>query len=215
MADMDDWKARIMGWFSEGHGGSPDPLNLKWEVSEETTPYGRLISAKHPKIPFEINSLVTEKLVKLGINTGMETDFLEPSDRLKIYKILLTMNSESTFVKIGLNGLESVIIVGADLELPSLDQDEFNTTLSSLVMTTYAVYKYLGKEQELNEYSVQRIIQMAYERLESGGKSSDVIEYLTSKVGLERSSAEELVRSILDSRKEEKEKGGEGLGYIG
>jgi len=205
MSSKDEWMDRIAEWFEKGEEGSPDLIDLPWEVAKEKNGPFNKVSASHPKIPFEINTLVMDNQIKIGIFTGIETDFLEIGERLKIYKALLTINSESFLVKIGITGLESVIVVGADLYIPELDRNEFNKALSSLVMTTYAVYKYLGKEEELNQAATQKIFQIAIDSITSGMNESEVVGYLMTKIGLDKVTAEEIVKSIIGMRKAQQE----------
>ena len=210
-----DWADTIEKWFEKGEDDSEDLIGLPWEITKQDVEGGVMLIAKEPRIPFEIQTLILKDLVKLGINTNIETDFLEPMQRLKVYKVLLTINTESIMVKTGITGLESVVMVGSDLSIPSLDRSEFNMALSSLVMTTYAVYKHLGQEEKLNEFATQRILQMAYDRISSGKKAEEVVEYLIKKVGLDEESAKGIVDSIEEKQVKMKEEDKEDLTYIG
>lgn len=213
---MDEsWSKMIVEWFMQGDEASENIIDLKWEITDLPTQKGHLINAIHPKIPFDVTVLITEDLIKLGINTGIQTDFMDVVERLKIYKIMLALNFESSLVKIGISGIESTIMVGSDLKVPSLDKAELNDALSSMVMTTYAVFKYLGKEDVLNERAFQGIVQRALGQLEAGGRSEDVVDYLERTVGMDKKSAQDLVRSIKDSKKAQVEKEKEDTVYIG
>lgn len=197
-----EWSKRIIKWFREGKDRSEELIGLPWNLEVEEGDEGVDILARHPSVPFMVATKVTAHFAKLGIITDIETDFLEPVERLKIYKTILVMNGESNLLKIGITGIESLISLFVDLDLASLNREEFNDALSALIMGTYAVYNGLGLQDKLNEENFQRIASIAYTKLEEGKTPDDVKKFLSETVGLESSQAIELVESLMKVRKE-------------
>jgi len=215
MKNDEPWIDKVEKWFKEGEDSANELLSLPWEIVIDDSEKGKVLVAKHPKVPFEINAVFGTEIIKLGIVTNLETDFLEPIERLKIYKLLLVMNQESSLIKIGLSGLESTIIVGSDLDTSSLGREEFNDALSAVVMGTYSVYKMMGKEDVLNQIAFQKVIELALSQLNTGEKPGEVVSYLSEKVGMDAQSAEQLVSSLVVARKDQKKESKEDLVYFG
>jgi len=212
-----DWVEKIKGWLEKGKDRADTLIGLPWDISENRQDNLTVMAVHHPSVPFIITVNITESFAKLGIETDIETDFLEPTDRLKIYKTLLTLNGLSNLMKIGIIGVESKIAIFADLDLESLNKEEFNDALSALVMGAYSVYKSLGLEDRLNQATFQKLAYLAYHQLEEGKDPSEVVLYLSSRTGLEEKEAEEIVNSIMEMKKtkEQKEKEDGKLTYFG
>ena len=209
-----DWEEKITKWLMEGEDRSEKLIDLPWDVEMEKLEGNLMIKATHPSVPFSLSVSITKHFTKLGIVTDIETDFVPQTERLKIYKILLVMNGESNLLKIGLSGVESRIVIYVDLDLASLNKEEFNDALSAVLMGAYGVYSNLGLSEKLNEQAIKKITLMAYKKLEEGKDSDSVMEYLSKRVGLQREQAEELVKNILEMKRESRGDD-EDLRYIG
>ena len=207
------WVEVITKWLKEGEDRSEILIDLPWDIEMEKNNGTTLLRSTHPSIPFAITVSISKEFAKLGIVTDIESDFIPQQDRLKMYKILLVMNGESNLMKIGLTGVESRVIIIVDLDLASLNKEEFNDALSAMIMGAYGVYTNLGLSEKLNQTAIKRIALMAYQKLEEIKDPNSVIKYLSDRVGLQKDQAKEIVDNLIKMREESRGKE-EDLTYI-
>ena len=210
-----DWVSKIRSWLEEGKDSSKNLVGLPWDIKEGEEEEFHYIYAQHPKIPFGITIYINPYFANLYIITNIETDAMDLKERMRIYKALLHMNSDSNLFKVGLIGNTDKVVVAVDLDLNSLNKAEFNDALSALVAGAYKVIEALDLEEEFEEQYFDRLAGMVFERLNSGETEADVKSFLVKRVGMKKDDAETLVNSIMEYLKEEAEKGEKPVNYIG
>jgi len=208
---MEDWFSTIKDWLQQGDDSSKNLVDLPWEIVKEGTEDDyKYLYAEHPRVPFRIIIYVNPYFANMYIVTDIETDALDIKDRMKIYKELLHMNSDSNLYKVGLMGNSDNIIVAVDLDLASLNKEEFNDALTALVMGTYKVIETLGLEEEFEEEFLKNLAYIIIDMLNSGKTHEEVEEFLVKRVGLTKDDASQLLKTILDYTRKS-----EDLRYIG
>ncbi len=193
--EVTDWNAEIIRWLTSGSDKSEDPVNLIWDVKIEQN----VIVAEHPKIPFALHVIVTNRFVRMNVFTGLETALLEPIQRLDISRKLLFLNDRINLVKYVIRGINEEIVLSSELDLVSITKEEFNDALTGLITALFMMVKEFKLEEEFNRQVTERIILMVKERMEKGEKREDLLNFLVNKVGMDKNSAEKLLDEIIKS----------------
>lgn len=189
---MVDFKKEIKTWLTSGTDKKEDVLDMVWTVKEEEN----LLIAEHPKIPFTLYIYFNEKFIRLIASTDMDTALLEPQQRLEIYRKLLILNDRIDMVKFVISGEDEEIMLKVDLDTSTLGKDEFRDALTGVIASLYMMVKEFKLEDEFNRRITERIISMVQEKIKEGATQSDLILFLTGKVGLDPSTAEKIVNDL-------------------
>ncbi|MFP3317632.1 MAG: DNA-binding protein [Thermoplasmata archaeon] len=189
---MADLKKEIKSWLTSGTDTKEDVLDLVWSIKEE----GNVIIAEHPKIPFILYISIGEKFIRLIVSTGMDTALLEPQQRLDIYRKLLILNDKIDLVKFVISGVDEEIILKVDLDVTTLGKDEFRDAITGIVASLYLMVKEFQLEEEFNRRITERIISMVREKMNEGASTSDLLTFLTKKVGLDSTTAQKIIDEI-------------------
>ncbi|MGB9815540.1 MAG: CBS domain-containing protein [Thermoplasmata archaeon] len=191
-----DWKAEIIRWLTSGSDSSEDPANLIWDVKVQDN----LVVAEHPKIPFILHILFANRIIRLDVYTGLETALLDPIQRLDISRKLLFLNDRTALVKFTIRGINEEIVLSSDLDLASINREEFSDALTGLITALYMMIKEFKLEEEFNKQLAQRVMLMVKERIEKGATKDDIISFLVTKVGLDENSARKLLDEIIKGK---------------
>ncbi|WP_297508376.1 DNA-binding protein [Thermococcus sp.] len=195
---------QVLEWLRAGRDDAEDIVDLPWDVKELEN---GLYVASHPKMPFDLLVSFDDTFVHLAVPLGLETYSLSNEDKLKVYHTLLRLNGEINLMKFSLTGMNDEVYLLADLDLKSLTKGEFNDALTALLFGLLTAVSALGLEEEFKQLLMERIVAMVYERLQQGKKRKELLDFLVSRVGMERKDAEALLDELMG--------GGEGdIGYI-
>ena len=192
-----DWPATIRGWLETGKDSSKNLVGLPWELEDGVDDEYHYVMASHPKIPFAISIYISQYFANLYIRTNIETDAYDVRDRMRLYKTLLHMNSDSNLFKVGLMDKTDKIILAVDLDLASLNKEEFNDALSALLAGTYKVIEALDLEEEFEKQMFEKLAVMVLEKLREGQDEEQVKDFLIKRVGMSKTDAKNLIESIV------------------
>ncbi|MEM0333933.1 MAG: DNA-binding protein [Thermoplasmata archaeon] len=186
-------KDEIKKWLTSGSDSKEDVLDMVWSLKENNN----LIIAEHPKIPFILYIFIDEKFVRLMANTEVDTALLDPTERLDIYRKLLILNDRVNLVKYVISGTDEEIVLKADLDQGTFSKDEFKEAIEGIITSLYLMIKELNLEEEFNKMVNDRIVSMIQEKIKEGATESDLLLFLTKKVGLDKDSARKILDEIV------------------
>ncbi|MEM1724759.1 MAG: DNA-binding protein [Thermoplasmata archaeon] len=193
MISMMNIKDEIKKWLTSGSDSKEDVLDMVWSLKENNN----LIIAEHPKIPFVLYIFIDEKFVRLMANTEVDTALLDPTERLDIYRKLLILNDRVNLVKYVISGTDEEIVLKADLDQGTFSKDEFKEAIEGIITSLYLMIKELNLEEEFNKMVNDRIVSMIQEKIKEGATESDLLLFLTKKVGLDKDSARKILDEIV------------------
>ena len=193
MISMMNIKDEIKKWLTSGSDSKEDVLDMVWSLKENNN----LIIAEHPKIPFILYIFIDEKFVRLMANTEVDTALLDPTERLDIYRKLLILNDRVNLVKYVISGTDEEIVLKADLDQGTFSKDEFKEAIEGIITSLYLMIKELNLEEEFNKMVNDRIVSMIQEKIKEGATESDLLLFLTKKVGLDKDSARKILDEIV------------------
>ena len=193
MISMMNIKDEIKKWLTSGSDSKEDVLDMVWSLKENNN----LIIAEHPKIPFVLYIFIDEKFVRLMANTEVDTALLDPTERLDIYRKLLILNDRVNLVKYVISGTDEEIVLKADLDQGTFSKDEFKEAIEGIITSLYLMIKELNLEEEFNKMVNDRIVSMIQEKIKEGATESDLLLFLTKKVGLDNDSARKILDEIV------------------
>lgn len=196
---MNDWTQMFIDWLKEGKEDSESLLDIPWdlEVKKVEGTENDLIVATHPKIPFNIEVVVTKHYANLVINPIIPTDALDVPERMRVYKKLLHLNTDLNLMKAGLVGYDDNPVIQVDLDLHSLSKQEFNDALTLLVVGAHNLVKILDLTKEMEEFMVNKYKTIVAEKLASGETKEQILEFLTDRAGLQPADAKTFLDQMI------------------
>lgn len=197
------WAEKFVKWFKEGKEDSETILGIPWDVEMEKFEENDVIVASHPKIPYKIGVFVTSEFANLHIDPGITTDAMDLADRMRIYKKLLHINTDLNLLKTGLMGDEDSVVITVDLDLVSVNKQEFNDALTLLIMGATKLIEVLDIADEVTEAMMERNAAYIIDKLEKGETKEMIMLFLTKRVGLETEYAENFVEKIIELYEED------------
>jgi hypothetical protein len=193
------WTEIISTWLKEGEDGADKLLDYPWDIEIKPVegPIEReVVIATHPKIPFNVEVVVSKHFTNLVINPLIPTDALPAEDRMRLYKKLLHLNTDINLMKAGLVGYDDQPIIQADLDLESISKHEFNDALTLLIVGAQNLINILGLQEKVQNFMVERFRQFVALKLESGETEDDILDFLINRGGLEKDVAKELYKQV-------------------
>ena len=190
------WTEKFSTWLKEGKEDAPNLLDYPWDVDVkevEGQPDKTLIISSHPKIPFNVEIVVGKHFANLVINPVIPTDAMDATERMRIYKKLLHLNTELNLMKAGLVGHDDNPVIQVDLDLESLNKHEFNDALTLLVVGAHNMIKILGLTEEMEQFMLNRFKVMVAMMLQAGESKENIMDFLTQRGGLDKDSAKVVV----------------------
>jgi hypothetical protein len=191
-----EWTEKFKQWLEQGEEGAEKLLEYPWDVEvkqiEGDTPKD-LIIASHPKIPFNIEVVVGTHFANLVINPVIPTDAMDSTERMRIYKKLLHLNTDLNLMKAGLIGYDDNPVIQVDLDLESLNEDEFNDALTLVIVGAHNMIKILGLADEMQEFMLQRYKALVAQKVQDGETKDKIMDFLVNRGGLDKGSAQTIV----------------------
>ncbi|MEM1609487.1 MAG: DNA-binding protein, partial [Thermoplasmata archaeon] len=89
------------------------------------------------------------------------------------------------------------IVLKADLDQGTFSKDEFKEAIEGIITSLYLMIKELNLEEEFNKMVNDRIVSMIQEKIKEGATESDLLLFLTKKVGLDKDSARKILDEIV------------------
>lgn len=206
-----EWTEAISGWLREGEEGAQNILEYPWDVEVtqvEGLPERELITATHPKIPLNIEVVVSRHFTNLVINPMIPTDAISVEERMRLYKSLLHLNSDLNLMKAGLVGQNDNPVIQVDLDLESISMKEFNDALTLLLIGAQNLITILGLEQKIQDFMIERFKQFVVVKMAGGESKEDILDFLMNRGGLEEETASLLfdqVAALIEANGEKKE----------
>ncbi len=203
-----EWTEIISLWLKEGEDGAEMLLDYPWDIEVKPVegPIEReVVVATHPKIPFNVEVVVSKHFTNLVINPVIPSDALPAEDRMRLYKKLLHLNTDLNLMKAGLVGYDDTPIIQVDLDLESISKKEFNDALTLLIVGAQNLINILGITDKVQIFMVERFKQFIALKLSSGETEEDILDFLTDRGGLEKDVAKELYDQVTRILKEEGE----------
>ncbi len=203
-----DWTKQFSEWLEQGKDGAEHLLDYPWDIELKdvpTDPPKDLIVASHPKIPFHIEIVVGKHFANLVINPIIPTDALETTERMRLYKKLLHLNTDLNLMKAGLVGYDDIPVIQVDLDLESLNKLEFNDALTLLIIGAHNMVKILGITTEMENFMLNRFKAIVTEKSQEGDSKETILEFLIERGGLDKNSAETIVSMTLKEMEADKE----------
>jgi len=191
-----EWTEKFRNWLEQGREGAEKLLEYPWDVEVkeiEGDPPKDLIIASHPKIPFNIEVVVGKHFANLVINPIIPTDAMDATERMRIYKKLLHLNTDLNLMKAGLIGYDDNPVIQVDLDLESLNEQEFNDALTLVIVGAHNMIKILGLANEMQEFMLQRYKAIVTSKLTDGETKDTILDFLMNRGGLDRDSAQKIV----------------------
>ncbi|MEM1546261.1 MAG: hypothetical protein QXY40_00615 [Candidatus Methanomethylicia archaeon] len=192
---VQDVLEKIKVWFETGDENSNDIVEMPWEVEIERDANGgiKMITAINPRMPVRFHVFPLEKCIRIAVDMGLETAYLKPSSRIKVYRTALILNSAVEIMKFELVGLDDELWACADLSIQSINEGEFNDTIAALFIGLTTIVVKLGLEEKLKTSMFTTLIQMLKERIEKGFKPEDLLNFLTRRAGMDEKLARQLI----------------------
>ncbi|MGA1793988.1 MAG: hypothetical protein ACMUHM_08560 [Thermoplasmatota archaeon] len=190
------WIETITEWLKQGSDGADNLLDYPWDVSVqpiEGQTERTLVTATHPKIPFNVEIVIGKHFANLVINPIIPTDAMDPTERMRIYKKLLHLNTELNLMKAGLVGYDDNPVIQVDLDLESLNKHEFNDALTLLVVGAHNMIKLLGLTDEMEQFMLNRFKAIVAAKLQEGETEESIMDFLVNRGGLDKDSAKTVV----------------------
>jgi hypothetical protein len=196
---MNEWTEMFSNWLKEGKEDSESLLDIPWdlEIKKVEGTENDLIVATHPKIPFNIEVVVSKHYANLVINPIVPTDALDVPERMRLYKKLLHLNTDLNLMKAGLVGYDDNPVIQVDLDLNSLSKQEFNDALTLLVVGAHNLIKILDLTKEMEEYMVNKYKAIVSEKLAAGESKEQILEFLTERAGLQPNDAKAFLEQMI------------------
>lgn len=124
------------------------PADQGWSTSiglDERTGI-EVLRAKSNRLPFELSAFVlpSGKCVRLTVSSGVETEGIDKSLRVLIYRELLVLNSTIELVKYVIVPPRDTLAVAVDIEIAILDEKVFRDSLLALFAGLIAMIERLG-----------------------------------------------------------------------
>jgi hypothetical protein len=194
------WTEVIATWLKEGEDGAENLLEYPWDVTVnklEGTIEREVIIAQHPKIPFNIEVVISKHFTNLVINPLIPTDAMDAEERMRLYKKLLHLNTDLNLMKAGLVGYDDQPVIQVDLDLESISKHEFNDALTLLIVGAQNLIILLGLQEKVQELMLERFKQMVALHLASGSSEDDIMDFLTNRGGLETEVAKQIYEQVM------------------
>jgi hypothetical protein len=216
------WTENISDWLKQGEDGADNLLDYPWDIEikpVEDQSERTLIIASHPKIPFNVEIVVGKHFANLVINPIIPTDAMDATERMRLYKSLLHLNTELNLMKAGLIGYDDKPVIQVDLDLESLNKHEFNDALTLLVVGAHNMIKILGLTEEMEQFMLNRFKVIVAMKVQAGETEENILDFLTNRGGLDKESAKSIVELTMkemqpaEEEKEEEEKSSPGPMY--
>ena len=200
------WTEKISKWLKDGEDGAENLLDYPWDLEikpVEDQSERTLIIASHPKIPFNAEIVIGKHFANLVINPIIPTDAMDPTERMRLYKALLHLNTELNLMKAGLIGHDDNPVIQVDLDLESLNKHEFNDALTLLVVGAHNMIKILGLTAEMEQFMLNRFKMMVASKIQAGETEEIILDFLTNRGGLDKASAKTSVDMTVKEMKPE------------
>lgn len=140
---------KIRKWLrSESTESSWHPADQGWKTIigiDERTGL-RVLKARSNKLPFELSAFIlpSGKCIRLTVSSGVETEGIDKSLRVLIYRELLILNSIVELVKYVIISPKDTLAVAVDLEVSALDENIFRDSLLALFAGLIVMIERLG-----------------------------------------------------------------------
>ena len=189
------WVEDFVSWLEAGHEDGETFLELPWETRVQQDGDLKVIVARHPRVVFPVGIWVDKYFASMKINTTICPDVWDMAKQMALYKKLLFLNTDFNVVAVGLSHRENQITLVIDLDLSSLNEEEFSQDLQSLIIGAYKIIEILDLGDEFSKIFGSQVKAMVDEKLNAGESRDDILEFLSERVGIEQ--AEEFLEKVL------------------
>jgi hypothetical protein len=191
------WAEDFIRWFEEVKVDSKKPLDEHWDVDLKETEKSIWVRAENPKEPYCIHVHLYSDFATLNVYTGFETAVMSQQKRLDIYRKLLLLNDKWKMVKFAIGTKGDDIILKTDLNLKSLNREEFSDALSVTMIGMSDMIYELGFQETYDRAQMMHVADIIKNRNKKGESTEQIARYLMDTFGVSRDTALDTISRIL------------------
>ena len=200
---MSTTKDEVIKWLEGKDDLTGNLVDIPWKIQD----LGKYLVLENEKIPFSIYLVFEDTVLRIFLRTGIETAVIDIHERLGIYRTLLLLNRQLDLVKFMLDGMNEEVISRVDLEMVSLNKEELNVGLNTLLSSLYLMVRALKLEKEFQEKVSERMMLMIQEMINQGKSREDIKTFLVTRIGMNKDDSEKILNQLLGKSTDKTESG--------
>ena len=192
---------QVKSWLEKGVEEPKEIAELPWDIEEVKENGTRGLIAVNPKLPVKLFVVEHEEVnvLRILVQTGIYTADLEPGEKLRVYRNLLSLN-KNPLAKIFIDGMDGEIVVAADLSTKTLGEEEFHDTVSFTITLVVSLYNKYGVPKNIQLEMLRNLVWLIQKRVEKGWTRDKLEAFLVNKVGMGKSEADQLLDTVFPSK---------------
>ena len=200
---MSTTKDEVIKWLEGKDHSTGNLVDIPWKIQD----LGKYLVLENEKIPFSIYLAFEDTVLRIFLRTGIETAVIDIQERLGIYRTLLLLNRQLDLVKFMLDGMNEEVISRVDLEMVSMNKEELNVGLNTLLSSLYLMVRALKLEKEFQEKVSERMMLMIQEMINQGKSREDIKTFLVTRIGMSKDDSEKIINQLLGKSTDKSESG--------
>ena len=200
---MSTTKDEVIKWLEGKDDLTGNLVDIPWKIQD----LGKYLVLENEKIPFSIYLAFEDTVLRIFLRTGIETAVIDIQERLGIYRTLLLLNRQLDLVKFMLDGMNEEVISRVDLEMVSMNKEELNVGLNTLLSSLYLMVRALKLEKEFQEKVSERMMLMIQEMINQGKSREDIKTFLVTRIGMSKDDSEKIINQLLGKSTDKSESG--------
>ncbi|MCL5782889.1 MAG: hypothetical protein M1476_03150 [Candidatus Thermoplasmatota archaeon] len=200
---MSTTKDEVIKWLEGKDDSTGNLVDIPWKIQD----LGKYLVLENEKIPFSIYLAFEDTVLRIFLRTGIETAVIDIQERLGIYRTLLLLNRQLDLVKFMLDGMNEEVISRVDLEMVSMNKEELNVGLNTLLSSLYLMVRALKLEKEFQEKVSERMMLMIQEMINQGKSREDIKTFLVTRIGMSKDDSEKIINQLLGKSTDKSESG--------
>ncbi len=202
---LQKWAEDFIKWFDEVKTDSKKPLDEHWDVDSKAGKDSIWIRAENPKEPYSVHVKLYGNFATLFVFTAIETSVMGLQERLDIYRRLLRLNDRWKMIKFSISGDNDEIVLKTDLNLNSLNRDEFCDALTVTLIGMNEMYIELGLEDVYKNAQMMHILDIIKSRNKKGESIEQIAQYLMNTFSVSKETAMNTIQGVLGPQKKEQD----------
>ncbi len=192
---------QVKFWLGKGVEEPKEIAELPWDIEEVKENGTRGLVAVNPKLPVKLFVVEHEEvnILRILVQTGIYTADLEPGEKLRVYRNLLSLN-KNPLAKIFIDGMDGEIVVAADLSTKNLGEEEFHDTVSFTITLVVSLYNKYGVPKNVQLEMLRNLVWLIQKRIEKGWTRDKLEAFLVNKVGMGKNEADQLLDTVFPSK---------------
>jgi hypothetical protein len=192
---------QVKSWLEKGVEEPKEIAELPWEIEEVKENGTKGLIAVNPKLPVKLFVVEHKEvnILRVLVQTGIYTADLEPSEKLRVYRNLLSLN-KNPLAKIFIDGMDGEIVAAADLSTKTMGEEEFHDTISFTITLVISLYNKYGVPKNVQLEMLSNLVWLIQKRIEKGWTRDKLEAFLVNKVGMGKSEADQLLETVFPSK---------------